>query len=44
MLAFNNFAIKGLKEIFKKGYKYKKAGIMFTDIVPDKQVQLNLFA
>ncbi len=39
-----SYAIKGLKEIFKKGYKYKKAGIMFTDIVPDKQVQLNLFA
>ncbi len=37
------YAIIGLKQIFKKGYKYKKAGIMLLDIVPDDQIQLNLF-
>jgi DNA polymerase V len=36
-------AQKGLQLIFKLGYKYKKAGVMVTGIVPDNQLQTSLF-
>lgn len=32
-----------LERIYKPGYEYKKAGIMLGGIVPQDQVQLNLF-
>jgi DNA polymerase V len=32
-----------LKEIYRKGYLYKKVGVMFNDLVPENQIQLNLF-
>jgi len=34
---------KGLDEIFLQGYKYKKATVMLLGIVPQSQVQLNIF-
>ena len=36
-------ALKGLKQIFRKGYLYKKAGVIVGDIVPNDGVQQNLF-
>jgi DNA polymerase V len=32
-----------LKEIFKAGYRYKKAGVIVSGIVPEANVQLSLF-
>lgn len=37
------FAVEGLDRIFKKGYKYKKAGVIVMDIIPDNPQQLMLF-
>ncbi len=31
----------GLEKIFKKGYRYKKSGVILTDIHPSKNVQFN---
>ncbi|OPZ97255.1 MAG: DNA polymerase V subunit UmuC [Bacteroidetes bacterium ADurb.Bin408] len=36
-------AINGLRRIFKKGYSYKKAGVIIIEIVPENTVQQNLF-
>jgi DNA polymerase V len=36
-------SIKGLEAIYKTGYKYKKAGVIVTGIVPENQVQQALF-
>jgi len=32
-----------LKKIYRKGYKYKKAGVILMDIVPAQNTQFNLF-
>ena len=32
-----------LKSIYRKGLTYKKAGVIVGDIIPEDQVQLNLF-
>jgi len=37
-------ALFGLKKIFKTGFRYKKCGILLTDICPADQVQTNLFS
>lgn len=37
------YAKAGLKAIFKEGYKYKKAGVIVSDIIPQNAVQANLF-
>lgn len=36
-------AIFGLHKIFRDGYKYKKAGVIVNDIVPENEIQENLF-
>ncbi len=36
-------ALSALKKIFRKGYLYKKAGVIVSDIVPNNGVQQNLF-
>ena len=36
-------ALKGLKTIFRSGFDYKRAGVFVSGIVPDQQVQQNLF-
>lgn len=38
-----HYALLGLKSIFKEGYSYKKAGVIVSEIIPDNQVQQNLF-
>jgi DNA polymerase V len=37
------YALRGLELIYKSGYKYKKAGVMISGIVPENQVQISLF-
>ena len=37
------FAEQGLKKIFKAGYKYKKAGVIVSEIVPERPFQGDLF-
>ena len=32
-----------LENLYKPGYRYKKAGVMLADICPDNKIQLNLF-
>lgn len=32
-----------LKTIYRKGYQYKKAGVMVMDIVPAEHIQMNIF-
>lgn len=36
-------ALDALKAIYRKGYQYKKAGVIVTDIIPSSQCQANLF-
>lgn len=36
-------AVKGLEAIYKKGYQYKKVGVIVSSIVTQNQVQTNLF-
>lgn len=36
-------ALKGLQEIFREGYGYKKAGVIVTDVIPETQIQGSLF-
>jgi DNA polymerase V len=36
-------AEKGLKAIYKKGYFYKKAGVIVSDLIPESSVQTGLF-
>lgn len=42
-MELNRFALLTLKAIYRKGYQYKKAGVIVTDIIPSDQVQSNLF-
>ena len=37
-------ALKGLSLIYKKGYSYKKAGVIVMGITPENEKQLNLFS
>jgi DNA polymerase V len=37
------YALQGIERIFQKGYRYKKAGVMLTGLVPVHQQQTNLF-
>jgi DNA polymerase V len=37
-------AMRGLKLIFRNGYTYKKAGVMVSGLVPEGEVQMDLFA
>ena len=38
-----NYAIRGLNSIFVKGYQYKKAGVIVSEIVPERPLQGDLF-
>ncbi len=40
---FISYANKVLKNIYVKGLKYKKAGVMLSDIIPENNTQLSLF-
>jgi DNA polymerase V len=37
------FAIQALKQIFRDGYAYKKAGVIIQDFTPENQIQQTLF-
>jgi DNA polymerase V len=37
-------ALKGLKLIFIKGYQYQKVEVMATGLIPESEVQLNIFS
>jgi len=37
------YALPGVERIFREGYRYKKAGVMLTALVPASQVQVDLF-
>ena len=37
------FASEGLERIFRKGYQYKKAGVIIMDFRPEGEVQLSIF-
>lgn len=37
-------AVNALKEIYKEGFHYKKAGVVITEICPDYGIQTNLFS
>lgn len=36
-------ALSGLKTIYRKGYEYKKAGIILNNLVDENKIQANLF-
>ncbi len=40
---FIKHAHENLKKIYRKGYRFKKAGVMLSGIVPEDRYQLNLF-
>lgn len=42
-LAISKSAIEAVKVIFKKGIKYKRAGVIVTGLVPDDNFQLDMF-
>ncbi|RPH49464.1 MAG: Y-family DNA polymerase [Desulfobacteraceae bacterium] len=37
------YAGEGLEEIYRKGCMYKRAGVMFRDLLPDTRIQMGLF-
>lgn len=32
-----------LRRVYRKGYRYKKVGVMLTDIIPEDHIQFNMF-
>lgn len=42
-LLISNYAIEMVESVYKKGIKYKRAGVIVTRIVPANNHQLNLF-
>jgi DNA polymerase V len=42
-IELSHFANLALNKIYRKGYAYKKAGVMIMDFMPQNQVQLNVF-
>ena len=43
-LTISAAAVAAVKTIFRKGVKYKKAGVIISGLVPNDNFQLNLFA
>ena len=37
------YALVGIEHIYEEGYRYKKAGVLCTGLVPAHQIQMNLF-
>jgi DNA polymerase V len=42
-IELNHYAQIGLKAIFRKGYHYKKAGVIVMGLTPNNETQLSLF-
>ena len=43
-IELSDFAVQALKQIFREGYAYKKAGVIVMDFTPVQNQQLNLFS
>ncbi|MCX6256818.1 MAG: Y-family DNA polymerase [Bacteroidia bacterium] len=43
-MVLTDHAINALREIYREGYKYKKSGVILNELIPDDQVQSNLFS
>jgi DNA polymerase V len=37
------YALRGVEQIFREGYRYQKAGVILTALVPTHQIQSHLF-
>jgi DNA polymerase V len=37
------YSLMGLRQIFKSGFRYKKAGVIVSGIVPETQIQQDIF-
>ncbi|MCK5526437.1 MAG: Y-family DNA polymerase [Candidatus Latescibacteria bacterium] len=37
------YALAGLRKIYREGFRYKKAGVMMHDLVPENRIQSDLF-
>jgi DNA polymerase V len=37
------YALQGIAQLFREGYRYKKAGVTLTELVPAHQIQTHLF-
>jgi DNA polymerase V len=37
------YALRGVEHLFRESYRYKKAGVILTELVPGHQVQTHLF-
>jgi DNA polymerase V len=37
------YALRGVEQIYREGYRYQKAGVILTALVPAHQVQTHLF-
>jgi len=42
-IVLSDYAVKGLKCIFKEGFQYKKAGVIVLDFTPEQNYQATLF-
>jgi DNA polymerase V len=42
-ITLSQFAIKGLEAIYRKGYYFKKAGVIVSGLTPQNEKQMNLF-
>ncbi len=42
-IELTKFSLLALKQIFKEGYHYKKAGVIVQDFVPENEIQTQLF-
>lgn len=42
-LTLSNYAVKAVESIYKKGIKYKRAGVIVAGLVPTNERQLDLF-
>lgn len=42
-IELSEFAVQALKQIFREGYAYKKAGVIVMDFTPIQNQQLNIF-
>ncbi len=43
-IEISRYAITGLKQIYRKGYKYRKAGLCVTELVNDSEHNMDMFA
>src|SRR5215471_19319915 len=37
------YALQGVEQLFREGYRYQKAGVILTALVPAHQIQAHLF-